>query len=203
MDQTSFDIQEGMEVFGNDGIKIGKVSHIFSGAPLGMGVGNEGIGSDVGSDATSSYGTSSIANTFGSPGASGEFGSGNSGAGDVAPNRVETGSAATMAGSTDSGFAGGFTSGSPGGPVERFGSAGVASRSENGSAGSATLTPSDTKYFEVHYGGLLGIGGEHLYVPFSAVEACNPGESITVRCSSGEATHLFDQKPDGLDSPGK
>ncbi|GAC1403905.1 MAG: hypothetical protein NVSMB52_17790 [Chloroflexota bacterium] len=195
MVQDSFDVHEGMEVYGSDGEKIGKVTHIFSAAAFTDTLGN----ASADAEPTTAYGSGGTANSIAS---SGDFGVGNSDGSDETTASVGAGGALTIGGSTDSGFAGGFNSGSSGGPLQRLGSAGVSSQSESAAAGSASLTPSDTKYLEVHHGGVLGMGGDNLYVPFSAVQAVTNGESLTIHCSSHEAVHLFDQKPETVDVPG-
>jgi hypothetical protein len=61
------------------------------------------------------------------------------------------------------------------------------------------LGASETKYIEVHHGGLLRIGGESLYVPFSAVNVIEDDGSIVLRCTADEAAELYGQKPAPLD----
>ena len=53
-------------------------------------------------------------------------------------------------------------------------------------------------YFSVHEGGLLGLGGKDLYVPFTAVDDCVPGECVTLNVSKADAETQFERKPDFL-----
>src|SRR5438309_228590 len=48
------------------------------------------------------------------------------------------------------------------------------------------LGPSDTKYMEVHHGGHLHIGGESVYVPFSAIDLVEEDGSVMLRCTADE-----------------
>jgi hypothetical protein len=60
------------------------------------------------------------------------------------------------------------------------------------------LGPSDTKYMEVHHGGILHIGGESLYIPVKAVNTIEDDGSIVLRCTADEATQWYAQKPEPL-----
>jgi hypothetical protein len=67
------------------------------------------------------------------------------------------------------------------------------------SGAGAAFSPSATKYFEVHHGGLLHVGGESLYVPFDAVEIIETDDSIVLRYTADEAAAYYAQKPAALD----
>lgn len=174
---NAFDVQEGMEVFGSKGEKIGTISHIFSGAPFRTTDHQE---------AGTGPGTESVE---GSP-----FGRSGMGPGSEADVEIETvlvSEVPIAGGSTDLGGAesGGMA------PVAGFEGAGGAGAAVPAGGHATTFTPSDTKYFQVHHGGLLGIGGESLYIPFNAVEAITPGDCITLSCTRDEAAALYSQKP--------
>src|SRR5919205_2964564 len=53
-------------------------------------------------------------------------------------------------------------------------------------------------YFSVHEGGILGIGGKELYVPFSAVDDVTRGDCLTLSCTKEEANRLYASRPDFL-----
>jgi hypothetical protein len=55
-------------------------------------------------------------------------------------------------------------------------------------------------YFSVHEGGVLGLGGKDLYVPFGAVDDCVPGECVTLNVTKDDAETQFIHKPDFLAS---
>lgn len=56
-----------------------------------------------------------------------------------------------------------------------------------------------TGYFQVEHGGILGIGGTSLYVPFSTVEDLVRGDCLTLSCRKEECDQLYAHKPDSLD----
>ena len=58
---------------------------------------------------------------------------------------------------------------------------------------------SDTKYCEVHHGGHLHIGGESLYVPFSAINLVEEDGSVVLRDTADQAVSRYSQKPAVLD----
>ncbi|MDQ2742372.1 MAG: hypothetical protein M3Z66_08760 [Chloroflexota bacterium] len=60
------------------------------------------------------------------------------------------------------------------------GSSGAIQQVLAGGSGYSNLILSDTGYFEVMQGDLLGYGGKTLYVPFSGVDRIMPGERLTV-----------------------
>ncbi len=168
MEGESFDIREGMTVFGSDGEKMGKIVHIFSAAPR----------RDLTADAADRDNPGNVTDADTAP--------------DVQPqpeplNRPPSGFFEPGAGTTVS---------NPNPNIAY----GASLEGDYGNAGSdqteaATLTPSDTKYLSVRHGGVLGIGGDLIYVPFSAVQAVNPGESVTLRSTSAESAVLFEEKP--------
>ena|SRR5947209_4729872 len=53
-------------------------------------------------------------------------------------------------------------------------------------------------YFQVDQGGILGLGAKHLYVPYSAVDDCVPGECVTLNCAKGECADLYQEQPEFL-----
>jgi hypothetical protein len=54
---------------------------------------------------------------------------------------------------------------------------------------------STTGVFQLDHGGVLGIGAQHLYVPYVAVDACVAGERVTLSCSTAECTARYSQPP--------
>ncbi len=52
--------------------------------------------------------------------------------------------------------------------------------------------------FEVNEGGVLGIGATKLYIPFSAVQTVDLGNSITLNCTRAQAEAQYTAKPDFL-----
>jgi len=57
------------------------------------------------------------------------------------------------------------------------------------------MTPSDTKYMEVHHGGRFGHGGDSFYVPFAAVQLVEVNGAIILRYSVARVTELFSEPP--------
>lgn len=65
------------------------------------------------------------------------------------------------------------------------------------------FTPSDTKYLEIHHGGVLGFGGTSFYVPYSQIETLAP-DAVTLKCAAGEVESRFAQSPAvDIDQPEK
>lgn len=54
------------------------------------------------------------------------------------------------------------------------------------------------EYLKVQHGGVLGIGGTSLYIPFNAVQNVVPGESVTVNCTADTCGEMYGTKPDFL-----
>jgi hypothetical protein len=176
MSTTAFSITKGMEVYSTDGQKIGTVGELLSGLPETQDSSGTEF-SDIGSSPDGPV--SDEARTSDSVAA--DLGRSEGGA------RAYEASVVGVYGSEGS-------SGLPGGPA-----GGIVASIEGTRAGTgATLTPSDTKYFEVRHGGILGIGGEHLYVPFSAVDAVAPGDSVTLICGLDECLSRFSRRPEPL-----
>lgn len=183
MNTSTYEIQDGMEVFGSDGEKVGKVSRIFSGAPLEAGEPSSG---SPGVDRTPT----------GQPGEYNPNESASAGITSVVDvgrvDRTETVPGyGTVSGTVTGGTDVNNTSGAP------VGALGIEETADSGTGGVA-LTPSDTKYLEVQHGGILGVGGQHLYVPFRAIQAVTPGESLSLKCSAEEAATLYTAQPDDL-----
>jgi hypothetical protein len=70
--------------------------------------------------------------------------------------------------------------------------------------GSASATAertamTDSGYFKVGQGGILGIGTKDLYIPFSAVDTVVPADNVTVRCTKDECIDRYASRPDFLD----
>jgi hypothetical protein len=59
------------------------------------------------------------------------------------------------------------------------------------------VTPSDTKYFQVRSGGILGIGGHTWYVPFSVIDVATQ-EAVTLSCSKEQCAEGFSERPPAL-----
>jgi hypothetical protein len=168
-------INKGMEVFDSTGAKIGTVARVFSGAP----------------STTDSTPTAPSA----PPGTAAEY----------APDGRETeelGSGALAVGTQAGGFtdAGTPVSQGPGIAAEAAGEYALTEPAAAlGLGGGVALTPSDTKYIEIRHGGLLGIGGEHFYVPFHAVSEVNGGLSITLNCTVDDCAAQYQQEPQPID----
>jgi hypothetical protein len=175
MSTTAFSITKGMEVYSTDGQKIGTVGELFSGvAETQDSAGTEF--SDIGSSPDGPV--SDEARTSDSLAA-------------------DLGRAEGAARAYEASVGGVGSEGSAGLPGSLAGGI-VASLEGAGPGMGATLTPSDTKYFEVRHGGILGFGGEHLYVPFSAVDAVAPGDSVTLTCGLDECFNRFSRRPEPL-----
>jgi hypothetical protein len=180
MDDTPGEISKGMEVLSADGVSIGTVARVFSAAPSPSG---HAAGAPAAPPSTTTP--------------------------DVAPAGRETeelafgapGAAALPGGFADAPGAGPYSQSGPGmagnAAIEY---AAAEPLSALGLGGEATLTPSDTKYIEVHHGGILGLGGESFYIPFSAVSAVNGSHSLTLTCSRDECAARFAQEPACLDA---
>jgi hypothetical protein len=54
-------------------------------------------------------------------------------------------------------------------------------------------------YFKVHQGGILGIGGHDLYIPFNVVQDIDPGNCVSLTCSKAEADSMYTTMPEFLD----
>lgn len=118
------DIQTGMEVFGTDGEKIGKVAEVYPNAE---------------STGPMSSGVSSPA-----------------GVGDIITEEVNVTPPSAMEGLSG--------------------------------------------YVKVDHGGILGIGTQHLYIPFSALSNVLPGENVTVSCTKDQCRDLYGTKPDFVET---
>ena len=59
-------------------------------------------------------------------------------------------------------------------------------------------TVSRPGYFQMEHGGILGVGAKDLYVPYSAVDDCVPGDCVTLGCAKDECYRLYAGKPDYL-----
>ena len=162
-------LREGVDVYGSDGKKLGKVSHLFSAAPEpGPADTTTGPSAEqavvTGANADEAVEVSEMPATFNVTRVSASSG------------RFDSGGVPPV----------------PGGTPERDAAAGV-------EGGGVVLGPSDTKYFEVQHGGLLGIGAESLYVPFSAVNVVGADGAVTLKCTADEAASLYTERPASLD----
>jgi hypothetical protein len=63
---------------------------------------------------------------------------------------------------------------------------------------STAPTSGGQRYLKVDHGGILGIGAQHLYIPFTAVQNVVPGESLTVNCTTDTCGDMYGTKPDFL-----
>jgi hypothetical protein len=170
---TAFNVAKGMTVYGCDGQKIGTVGELLSGQP----------------ENTDSEGTpySDVRTTSGDPGSGANPEAGGS-------RQADTTLRASPQGATDA--SGGLYATNLGGtPAVGVAPDDAVSTGVTAGDPGVTLTPSDTKYFEVKHGGILGIGGDHLYVPFSAVEAVAPGDSVTLACTLADCASRFGERP--------
>ena len=50
-------------------------------------------------------------------------------------------------------------------------------------------------YIEVVRGGVLGLGGEHLYIPVEAVTSIQADGTIMLSCTAREAAHHYAREP--------
>jgi hypothetical protein len=162
-------LREGVEVYGSDGKKIGKVGHLFSAAA-----------EPAADDATAGPSAEQAVVTGANADEAVEV--------SEMPATYNVTRVTASSGRFDSGGVPPVTGGTP----ERDAAAGV-------EGGGVVLGPSDTKYFEVHHGGLLGIGGESLYVPFSAVNVVDADGAVTLKCTADEAASLYTERPVALD----
>jgi hypothetical protein len=64
--------------------------------------------------------------------------------------------------------------------------------------GDQTIGITTAGYFAVHEGGLLGVGGKDLYIPFTAVDDLVAHKSITLGCTKGECEKRYSETPDFL-----
>lgn len=71
----------------------------------------------------------------------------------------------------------------------------VQAQSQTNPIGPVTSTGS---LFEVDEGGVLGIGATKLYIPFSAVQTVDLGNSLTLNCTKAQAEAQYTNKPDFL-----
>ena len=182
---NSGDVQEGMEVFGSAGDKLGTVKSVFADGgnanDLGGPVGDIEIETvevvetpvrDTGfnaGDAGTAYTDADMGSTVG--GSTGMPGT-DTGTSYGGTTGMDTGSTIGGTGSSYS-----DTPGSTFGGADSFGTSGG-----NG-------------YFEVHHGGLLGIGGESLYIPFDVIASVDPGNSVTLSVTKDEAVNMYNEKP--------
>jgi hypothetical protein len=72
-------------------------------------------------------------------------------------------------------------------------------REEYGTTATATQTRGDTGYFKVSEGGILGLGGKDLFVPFTAVETVAAEGIVTLSYTKDDADHRFDHQPGEAD----
>jgi hypothetical protein len=71
---------------------------------------------------------------------------------------------------------------------------------EYGTTATATQSASDTGYFKVSEGGILGLGAKSLYIPFSAVETVAGDGVVTLSYTKDDVVNRFDHKPEGLEN---
>ena len=166
---ATYQLRVGVDVYGVDGTKIGRVRRVFSAAPeaipsteIGHSYSEESIGWDADRAQAPSLEKDQSAS--------------------LAMDRataVETGSSV------------------PGVPL-----AVTNEPLEIGDSGQSGVAfgPSDTKYLEVHHGGIFGVGGESLYVPFAAVKVIEGDGSVFLCYSALDAASLFSQPPGPLDA---
>lgn len=164
---NEYSIRQGANVRGSNGEKIGTVGDIFSGYPIPAEEGDTPAeGGDVGADIAARTDPENVDQTELEDMTIRPAAYQQSGAG---ISRVGTEQGSGLAP---------FTDADPDQP-----------------GGSVAFGPSDTKYFEVHHGGLLGIGGDMLYVPMSAVDVIDPEGNITLRVGADEARRVYAHEP--------
>lgn len=69
-----------------------------------------------------------------------------------------------------------------------------------GAGPGVTLGADDTKYMEVHHGGHLHIGGDSIYVPFTAINVVEDDGSVILRYSADQVASRYSQRPAPLDA---
>lgn len=69
-----------------------------------------------------------------------------------------------------------------------------------GTGGYGTGVTDENAVVKVTEGGVLGIGGTDLYIPFDAVQSIAPGESITLSCAKDQCESLYAKKPSFLEN---
>ena len=164
------ELRVGAEVYSNDGTCLGKVRRLFSAEPEAVPPPQTSGGHDAGSSWAVSEGK--IGNEAG---------------------YAERESSATLAMNRATAVDGGAAVG--GVPLE-------VDEAELGFSGGQAVAfgPSDTKYLEVHHGGLLHRHSESFYVPFVAVKVIENDGSIVLRYTTDEVAHLFSQPPPSGDN---
>lgn len=65
-------------------------------------------------------------------------------------------------------------------------------------AGPDVGTNTGNGYLDVDHGGFLGIGTQHLYIPFSEVQSVEPGTSVTLSCTKDECINQYQNQPAGI-----
>lgn len=162
-------VREGMNVEAADGKKLGKVRRLFSAAARPAVDGEQDVAvSDQAGDGSTLTHLSEMPATY-NVGAAGTSGYSTAQAVGVPPVPSDTTSEA----------------------------ADDVDQSPRVNQSSGGFAPSETKYMEVHHAGLLGFTGESIYVPFSAVAAISE-DTVTLACSSGEATERYSEEPAAL-----
>lgn len=179
METNVFDIRSGMDVYACDGRKIGAVGNIFSGRPESRDTAGTPY-SDIGGGQPSGPAATDTSVSDGGVEATPSTGT-------LQAERVPVPS---IQGTMNSGAeTTGLPQAAPGATPA------VDDVVTGAEGGGVSLTPSNTKYFEVKHGGFLGFGGECFYVPFSAVDAVAPGDSVTLACTGEQCGQLYAEKP--------
>jgi hypothetical protein len=189
-------IDKGMDVFDINGEKIGTVDEVYSSlygssanqpASPGSGGGAGALGDESrvnqspGHGGQGALGNESRAGTT-PPGGSGALGN----------ESMVTGN--TEATQTNDGTPAGINSVGESGVDEILVEEEVDIPVSAEMAGGAT----DERYFKVQQGGILGIGGKSLYIPFSAVQDVVAGDSVTLDCTKDECDARYGSMPASL-----
>jgi len=190
IDNTN-NIQSGMDVFGSDGEKIGKVADVYAsgwsgGTPGTTWQAGSGVGElDIETVSTAETGTPGDT-SFRDPSAPGAS----------YTNESVTGTTYTDPTSSNPGYTTGTSdfTGSTGSGTGSF----AGSTAPQGMGGMGTATATSTGFFKVEHGGIFGIGATDLYIPFSDVATVVPGDSVTVSCTKDECGDRYAHKPDFL-----
>ncbi|MBV9281638.1 MAG: hypothetical protein JOZ41_16280 [Chloroflexi bacterium] len=64
--------------------------------------------------------------------------------------------------------------------------------------GTATWVRGESGLIVVAHGGFLGVGAQHLYVPFDAVADVAPGDRAILTCTREECGRRYGRKPAGV-----
>lgn len=167
---TTYTLRRGMDVFSSDGDKLGTIHRLFSAAAAPQAPTTESEVDDTGTaypDEARGPGVQL------SQGAALQSSAGAPSAG--ATNGLDFGPAIAVA------------------AIEGNDRPSALGESD-GDGDGGEFAPSDTKYFEIHHGGVLGFGGDSLYVPYSEVDSIAPN-AATLKCTASDVSARYAEPP--------